>query len=72
MIGNNNFNTDVALWQSSRDAHRATRTIFEVSKYGSVWKRGGAPERVAQFDDYIDAVHVLLEAGYKQNGNTFR
>jgi len=59
-----NFNCDVPLWENSRAAHRKSRARFEIGKHGSVWKRGGIPERVAQFESAALAERVLAEAGY--------
>lgn len=70
MIGD--FNCDQTLWENSREAHKQTRSSFEVSESGGVWKRGLKIERVAQFETKDDAITTLTAAGYKQDGNTFR
>ena len=70
MLGN--FNTDVTLWENARKAHRDARATFEVGRYGSVWKRGGRPERVAQFESQEAAISCLTLAGYTRTGNTFK
>ncbi len=66
------FNCDQTLWEATRRAHAAARSTFEVSRHGSVWKRGGTIERVAQFESEEKAMQILQAAGYKQTGNTFR
>lgn len=70
MLGD--FNTDLALWQNSREAHRANRTTLEVGKHGGVFTRGGTSERIAQFADFTTAINILTAAGYKRDGNIFK